>query len=88
MGRVFTRKPVNKGALEAAFNNIWERPEGFKVEEIKPRIFQFFFDRELDVERVLEGGPWLFRNAWLILKRWDRSLSLNEDSFNMVKMWI
>lgn len=57
VGRVLTRKPVNKGASEAAFGSIWENPSGFRVEEIRPRIFQFFFEKESDLERILVGGP-------------------------------
>lgn len=57
VGRVLTRKPVNKEALEAAFGSIWENPSGFRVEEIRPRIFQVFFEKEDDLQRVLSGGP-------------------------------
>lgn len=88
IGRILTNKPINKGSMEAAFNNIWGQPACFKIEEIKPKIYQFFFNNEKDLSRILNGGLWLFRNVWLILQQWDRALKYHEEELNTVKLWI
>ncbi|KAJ1407559.1 hypothetical protein SESBI_24244 [Sesbania bispinosa] len=41
-----------------------------------------------DVDRVIKGSPWSFRNSWLILKRWTRGVDPMEISFNFVAVWI
>lgn len=55
IGRFLMNKLINKGVLEAAFNNIWRQMTGFKIEEIKPRFFQFFFDNKRDLVRILNS---------------------------------
>ncbi|XP_057747435.1 uncharacterized protein LOC130966635 [Arachis stenosperma] len=29
--------------------------------------------KEVDLNRVLKGNPWFFRNAWLLVKKWERA---------------
>lgn len=53
VGWILTRKPINKGVIEEKFTSIWNNSTGFKVEEIKPRMFQFFFAKEAVKKRVL-----------------------------------
>ncbi|KAJ1387554.1 Zinc knuckle CX2CX4HX4C [Sesbania bispinosa] len=50
--------------------------------------FQFLFDEEKDVERVLRGSPWIFRNAWLLLKRWERGQEIESLNFSIVPLKI
>ncbi|KAJ1399443.1 Zinc finger, CCHC-type [Sesbania bispinosa] len=64
-----------------ALAGIWCNPVGFRVEEIMPKTFQLFFDSEEDISRILRGSPWIFRNSWLILKRWSREQTVNDDEF-------
>ncbi|RYR27042.1 hypothetical protein Ahy_B02g061368 [Arachis hypogaea] len=53
--------------------NIWKKPEGLRIVELKPKIYQIFFQKETDLDRVLKGSPWYFRNSWFLLLKWDRS---------------
>ncbi|KAF7832615.1 cysteine desulfurase mitochondrial-like [Senna tora] len=62
MGKLLNAKPVNKQALENAFRNIWSQPKGFKVEETERNTFLFHFAEEYEMTKVLNGGPWTFRN--------------------------
>ncbi|KAJ1395095.1 Zinc knuckle CX2CX4HX4C [Sesbania bispinosa] len=55
---------------------------------ITKKIFQFFFQERRDVDRVIKGSPWLFRNSWLILEKWQRGLDPMEISFKRVPIWI
>ncbi|KAF7821944.1 cysteine desulfurase mitochondrial-like [Senna tora] len=69
-----------------ALSNIWGNPSGFKVVEIEKYTFQFYFDR--DLESVLKGGPWLYRNCWLMLHRWRRDWQSNRLDFDQDAVWI
>ncbi|MED6181876.1 hypothetical protein PIB30_023399 [Stylosanthes scabra] len=43
--------------------------------KLKRLTFQWFGLQTLnaaDMERVFKGGPWIFRNSCLLVKRWDR----------------
>ncbi|KAJ1406258.1 Zinc knuckle CX2CX4HX4C [Sesbania bispinosa] len=84
IGRILTQKPIHTNSLQSAL-------AGIRVEKIVPKTFQFYFDDEADVNRILKGSPWLFRNSWLILRRWVRDH--NVDSFDFtsaavrVQLW-
>lgn len=88
IGEVLTKKNINRGATEVSFTNIWDNPKGFKVEELRPRPFQFFFRKEEDLQRVLDCGPWIFRNSLLILEKRRRDIVVNEESFDKIKAWV
>lgn len=53
LGRVLTKKTVNRYAIEVAFANIWDKPAGFKVEEVELKLFQFVFQNKEDILRIL-----------------------------------
>ncbi|MED6155736.1 hypothetical protein PIB30_007601 [Stylosanthes scabra] len=72
IGRLLTDKNIIVAWIQSAMHNVWRKPEGMRVVEIKPKIYQIFFDKEQDLDRVLKGSPWLFRNSWFLLKKWDR----------------
>ncbi|KAJ1395943.1 Zinc finger, CCHC-type [Sesbania bispinosa] len=72
-------------SLLNALSGIWCNPKGFRLEERDPKTFQFFFDEEADVDRILRGNPWLFRNSWLNLRKWKRDLRLEEIDFGVVE---
>ncbi|XLT59938.1 hypothetical protein HN873_052542 [Arachis hypogaea] len=63
IGKIIIDKNINLTWIQTAMSNIWKSPEGFRVTEVRPKMDQFFFKRESDLEKALEGSPWLFRNA-------------------------
>ncbi|RYR33935.1 hypothetical protein Ahy_A10g048624 [Arachis hypogaea] len=72
IGRLLTEKSINSAWIQSAIQNIWKKPKGLRIVELKPR-FTIFFQKETDLDRVLKGSPWYFRNLWFLLKKWDRS---------------
>ncbi|KAJ1400814.1 Zinc knuckle CX2CX4HX4C [Sesbania bispinosa] len=68
-GAFLTSKPIHVNSLSNALAGIWCNPKGSKVEEIGEKKFQFLFDDHKDTDRILKRSPWIFRNAWLSLKR-------------------
>ncbi|KAJ1406186.1 hypothetical protein SESBI_25252 [Sesbania bispinosa] len=81
-GKILTQKPIHMNSLQSALSGIWCNPKGLHIEEIVPRTFQFFFDEEDDVKRILVGSPWIFRNSWIILKRWSRIQTIDDIDFS------
>lgn len=67
---------------------MWGDPSGFRMEELDSKLFQVFFDEESSMQRVLDRGPWLFRNSWVILDRWKRNMRNEEYKFNQASVWI
>ncbi|RYQ93102.1 hypothetical protein Ahy_B09g099366 [Arachis hypogaea] len=82
VGKLVTDKNINPTWVQTAMFNIWRRPENFKMVEIRPKLFQFFFHKEIDTGRVLKGNPWMFRNSWLLIRKWERGVNLAEMDFS------
>ncbi|MED6112445.1 hypothetical protein PIB30_061828 [Stylosanthes scabra] len=57
--------------------NIWRKLEGLRIVELKPKIYQIFFNHEADLEKVL--------------KKWDRGDETLEKDLDRgeikVQMW-
>lgn len=66
VGRFFTEKNVNVRAMKSKLPNIWKPAMGISIKELELGIFLFQFYHE-DVNWVLNGRPWPFDNAMLIL---------------------
>ncbi|KAJ1377366.1 hypothetical protein SESBI_48955 [Sesbania bispinosa] len=88
VGVFLTEKPIHANSLQNALAGIWCNPKGLKVEEIREKKFQFRFDEVRDAERVLRGSPWIFRNAWLSLHRWERGQEIEDLSLSTVQLKI
>lgn len=53
-----------------------------------PNVFLFKFASIKDKERVLDGGPWAFKNHMLVFCDFDGNLRPKEYSFDKVVFWI
>ncbi|KAK7842094.1 hypothetical protein CFP56_014340 [Quercus suber] len=62
----------------AAMNTLWRRwgmHTGLQIIEVGTNLFQFKFQNDFDLNRVLRGGPWYFDNQLLMLKRWHKGMT-------------
>ncbi|GKF72670.1 hypothetical protein Tco_0208784 [Tanacetum coccineum] len=48
----------------------------------------FKFDSSDGVEHVLQQGPWMIRNTFIILNKWTPNLSLAKDEVTKVPVWV
>ncbi|KAJ1376678.1 Zinc knuckle CX2CX4HX4C [Sesbania bispinosa] len=88
IGKIITKKVIHLNSLTNALSRIWSSPKGFKVESLGEQVFQFFFQDSKEVDRVIKGSPWLFRNSWLILQQWKRGVDPLDISFSSAPVWI
>ncbi|KAJ1425952.1 Zinc knuckle CX2CX4HX4C [Sesbania bispinosa] len=88
VGCFLTEKPIHANSLPNALAGIWCNPKGFKVENVGDKTYQFLFAEEKDVNRILQGSPWIFRNSWLSLKRWERGQSMINLNFHIIPLKI
>ncbi|KAL0304696.1 UNVERIFIED_CONTAM: hypothetical protein Sangu_3068800 [Sesamum angustifolium] len=51
--------------------------------------FYFFqFKMEIAMEKVIEGGPWLFQGQPIVLQRWEPGMVLRKHKHTQVPVWI
>ena len=59
--------------------------KGYFVQELDDRRFLFTFFHEYDISRVLEGGPWIYDNMYILLHRLmpnEAPVAIPLDSFD------
>lgn len=57
-------------------------------ETVYPNLFIFKFFHDLDVERVLDDGPWTFNQHVLLLKKLDMSEQLKDITLSDLFIWL
>ena len=76
IGKFLTCKPFNKRAVKTTIRRAWGMDEGLQIPEIGPNLFQFKFQSEFDMNRIIRGGPWTFDNQLLMIKWWKKGMTV------------
>ncbi|XBI55638.1 hypothetical protein VPH35_037413 [Triticum aestivum] len=85
--RVHTTKPFSHIALYKAMRNAWAPAQGVIFKDKKPNIFLAQFLCIGDWNRVMNGGPWLFRNAAVVLEENDGLSNVEEYKLDRIAVW-
>ncbi|RYR07051.1 hypothetical protein Ahy_B05g074368 [Arachis hypogaea] len=89
--KLLSDKNINISWIQSIMHNIWKKLQKMRIVELKPKLYQFFFHNEADLEKILKGNPWSFRNSWLVLKKWDRKEELEGEGLDQedinVQIW-
>ena len=51
----------------------------------------FFFSKfgnKKECDKGLQGAPWLFVGRLIILKKWNKSISLERDLLSSIPIWV
>ncbi|MED6148803.1 hypothetical protein PIB30_056326 [Stylosanthes scabra] len=84
LGRLMADRNFNVGAVEAAFNAIWNQPTSLRIKQHDDNVYQFFFDNETDVVRAEHGSPWLFKQYMIHLRRWKPDMQIPQEDFTHI----
>lgn len=77
VGTLITEKPVKFNVLRDTMARVWHPRKGVNITELSYNLFLFKFLHEIDINHVLDDGPWAFEQSLLVLRR----LRDNEDPF-------
>ena len=76
IGKFLTCKSFNKLAAKNTIRRAWGLNDLMQILEVGPNLFQFKFQSEFDLDRILRGGPWTFDNQLLLLQRWKKGMTV------------
>lgn len=68
IGRFLMKKNLNFNAMQTVLSSIWRPKEGMEIHDIGEMRYSFIFYHPLDVQKVVEGGPWSFEQGMLVFK--------------------
>ncbi|KAL2892471.1 Terminase large subunit [Bienertia sinuspersici] len=88
VGKLFTSNPYSIEAMKNTMKIAWCMGKGMVVREIDRNIFIFQFFSMVDKIKVLEGGPWSFGGAPLLLKTVEEGVQPSEITFDSIRFWV
>nr|XP_023915393.1 uncharacterized protein At4g02000-like [Quercus suber] len=88
IGTFLTCKPLNKRAAQSTLKRAWGLESKVQIVEVGANLFQFKFQTDFDLERVLRTGPWTFDNQVLLLVRWQAGMTACNVRFDSASFWV
>ena len=88
IGKFLTCKPFNKRTVKNTLRRAWRLDDKLRIMEVGPNLFQFKFQSEFDLVRILRGGPWLFDNQLLMLQRWKKGMNMDNIKMDIASLWV
>ena len=88
IGKFLTCKAFNKMAAKNTIRRAWGLENKLHILEVGPNLFQFKFNNEFDLSRILRGGPWTFDNQLLMLKRWQKGMTAANIKWDTTSIWV
>ena len=88
IGKFLTCKPFNRKAAKNMLQRVWMLDKELQIFEVGINLFQFKFQSEYKLDRILRGGPWTFDNQFLMLT-WSRTgMSANNVVLEHASLWV
>lgn len=88
LGKFLTCKPFNNRVAKITLKRAWSLEDRMHITEVGPNLFQFKFQSEFDMSKVLSGGPWSFDNQLLLLQQWKRGMTVGSLKFEYASLWV
>lgn len=88
IGKFLTCKPFNRKAAKNTLRRAWGLEKGLHISEVGINLFQFKFQSEYELDRILKGGPWTFDNQLLMLTRWRPGMSATNVVLEHASLWV
>ncbi|XWS52451.1 hypothetical protein CRYUN_Cryun11dG0071500 [Craigia yunnanensis] len=75
-------------AIKNTLAYIWRPMKGVCIKNLSPSLFLFQFFHEMDVERVIKGGPWTFNQHLLLFFKLSIKVNPTQVQLFEVDFWL
>jgi hypothetical protein len=88
VGRFLCDRPIHFKSMKVRMADLWRPVKGVTIKEANTGLFLFSFAHPLDMEAVLNGGPWTFDNNMLIMDRVRLGMQIESIPLFHVDFWV
>ncbi|XP_050282321.1 uncharacterized protein LOC126723089 isoform X7 [Quercus robur] len=89
LGRFHTTELINFRAAENHLRSAWKiEGNDLKITDVGDGLLRFKFSMESQLKWVINNGPWSFDNHILLLRRWEKGMTVFSVNFQTVPMWV
>ena len=86
--RVHTTKPFSHAALFSVLRFAWAAAKDVTFKVLEPNLFLVQFHCLGDWNRMMEGGPWLFKGAPVVHAEYDGFSSVKDCKLDKIPVWV
>lgn len=88
IGKFITDRPINASIMEQTLAAVWRPVMRMYVKELEPNLFLFMFNHVLDLERIVEKGPWSFEQNLLVTTRMEQGMNPSAVDLHYADFWV
>lgn len=88
VGRFLTERNINFPAMQNVLAALWRPRKGVEIHDIGNHRYTFVFYHLLDIQKVVEGGPWSFEQSPLICHKLESMEDANVVPLNRMDIWV
>ncbi|XP_058732616.1 uncharacterized protein LOC131604171 [Vicia villosa] len=88
VGRFLCDKPIHVRSMMSRVADIWRSVKGVAIKEATNGLFLFQFEHKLDMEAVINGGPWTYDSHLLILEKVQIGVQIENIPLFHVDFWV
>jgi hypothetical protein len=88
LAKVFTTRTFSHGALYRDMRAAWNLAKEVEFRAIEDNLFSMQFQCLADWERVMHGGPWIFRGSPVLMAEYDGWADLETIELNLFPAWV
>lgn len=88
IGRFLTDRNINFSAMQNVLASLWRPREGVEIRDIGGQRYSFVFYHKLDLQKVVEGGPWTFEQSTLVYRPLKTGEEPQSLQLNTMDIWV
>lgn len=88
VGKILGEKIANFTGLKNYVNHAWGFPRHLRISEVGPNLYHFIFSLDEEMQRVLNGGPWILDNQLLVVRKWKEGIERDKEAFRSTFLWV
>ncbi|PNY09838.1 hypothetical protein L195_g006396 [Trifolium pratense] len=88
VGRFVSERAIHLNSMKVRMAELWKPVRGVTIKETRAGKILFQFAHPIDMEEVLNGGPWVFDNNMLILEQVQLGMQIEHIPLFHVNMWV
>ncbi|KAF4392564.1 hypothetical protein G4B88_015207 [Cannabis sativa] len=88
LARTFGRRDIVRGRVKEILSKIWKLEGTWRMQTMKPWLWDIFFDNEVDKKEILKKRPWLVNGVLVNIREWPDDGSWEKVDMNKVRYWV
>lgn len=74
--------------MEYKLGRMWGAFNGFKLAHVGLRFYYVFFENSMDLDWVIQNGPWFINGVYLPIKKWELDFQPENLEVDSAVVWV